>query len=134
MVSGTMVELFQTKGSLLLGGSARICWLALRRAPPTLGETNLSTGLKEVLPSEDIFGSELTKVLLGSYLAGEERRGETNTILHTTARAVGNRGGRGTSRGTGTDSSELTLLNRILRLVVKSKENIDQCDNGEDHK
>ena len=44
-----------------------------------LGETNLSTGLKEVLSSEDIFGSELTESPPGKppHGGGEKRRDQT---------------------------------------------------------
>src|SRR6056300_2115042 len=78
-----------------------------------LRETNLLTGLEEVLTSEDVFWSKLTKVLSGGHFTGKEGGRETNTLLHTTT--VGSSwAGSGRTSGRGhLDRSVLALLNRI---------------------
>src|SRR6056300_1323385 len=99
-----------------------------------LWETDLLTRLKEVLASEDVLWSKLTEVLGGGNLTGEEGRREANTLLHTTAVGGGWTSGRWAGGRSHLDRSVLTLLDRILRLVVHSEEQIDQHGDGEHHK
>jgi hypothetical protein len=133
-----MVELFHVKGSLGLGGSARSCWLALRRAPPTLsGKTDLVAGLEEVLTSEDILWGKLTEVLLGSHLTGEEGRGEAGASLHLALRRGHLTGTHGGARGhlRGTTGSVHALVNRVGGLLAHGSgglaEHVDHDHHGE---
>tara|TARA_B100000073_G_scaffold343414_2_gene348208 strand:- start:14494 stop:14814 length:321 start_codon:yes stop_codon:yes gene_type:complete len=66
-----------------------------------LGNTDLATGLKERLASEDILGGELTELLLRGNLTGEEGRGETGTRLHLTRISGGRLGAWGSARDGG---------------------------------
>jgi len=66
-----------------------------------LGVPNLHAGFEEVLTLEDILWGELTKVLRGRNLTGEEGRRETSTLVHTTTDGVtlGHGGSRGRAGG-----------------------------------
>jgi hypothetical protein len=61
--------------------------------------TDLVTGVEEVLTLEDIIGGKLTKILLRGNLAGEERRSESHTTLHSTTNVKVNVSARKISGG-----------------------------------
>jgi len=87
-------------------------------ATDSLGEANLLTGLEEVLPLEDVLWGELTKVLIGSHLAGEEGGGKSGTLVHATRRSGGSWGSGGAIGRGRTERRVLTLDDRVTRLGV----------------
>tara|TARA_Y100000004_G_scaffold154640_1_gene178861 strand:- start:313 stop:675 length:363 start_codon:yes stop_codon:yes gene_type:complete len=99
-----------------------------------LGEANLLTRLEEVLSLEDIFGSELTKVLIGGHLAGEEGGGETGTLVHATTDGIGGgRSGGWAVRRSRTKRRVFTLNDGVARLRVHVEEKKNECSHGEEH-
>jgi hypothetical protein len=115
MRSGTMVELFHTKGILGVRGIlADLLVSVAEGTTDSLGEANLLAGLEEVLTLEDILWGELTKVLGGRNLTGEEGGGETGTLVHTTTeqRRLGQQRGRRRDQRRGRTDSRHTHARR----------------------
>jgi hypothetical protein len=82
------------------------------------GETDLGTGLEEVLSLEDILWGKLSEIFFGSYLTREKRGGETGTLLHTTIHG----GCSGANDRTATEANVLALIDGVVGSVVKSSE------------
>tara|TARA_R110002153_G_scaffold25687_2_gene81309 strand:+ start:260 stop:676 length:417 start_codon:yes stop_codon:yes gene_type:complete len=83
-----------------------------------LGESNLGTGLEEVLSLEDVLWGKLTEVLRGGDLTGEEGGRKTGTLVHT-ATIGGGSGASGGASGWGrAERGVLTLNNGITRLGI----------------
>ena len=62
MVSEAIVELFHTNGSLVFGGSARICWFAFLRAPLTVsGKPTWALGSRKFWPARTSSGANSPK-------------------------------------------------------------------------